>query len=970
LILSGDHHQLSPVVKNRECEQELKESIFNFAKKIITYKPYESKILKSLYIQYRMNEKIMRFSSDYFYYSNLVAHNSVASHTLLDISKIFFPITSLNLGINPYNTDISHIILRCPLILIDTNNLQLYEDEDKNLKSKFNEYESYLCVKIVQRLINLNIKQKDIGIITPYVAQVNSLLDKMKNLYLTDIEIETVDGFQGREKEVIIISCVRSNENGVIGFLNDKNRMNVAITRAKRSAIIIMNTITFYNHSQIHQDHFIRSLCDHLLRNAFPLFPSKILSQEEINQIRFQIHNKKNNEIFLNYNIKSYQTYEKYKNNSISNKEDILSMIKANFKMITDREKVIKNNNYLYQKEEQSIIYNRNSSIESINQKFSYSFNNFEKEKNINNSTRIKEFSHLISKKDLKKTITDNLLENRNEDYFNPNQESTKIYNKNNLANLLIKDNKINQSMNKENFQKINPKAQSFVIQKKDLLNTNDQKGYKLRFTKEINKNDINSHIISNNPNLIEYKSDINKIVDSLKDNKENISKSKKMKKFEKNIKKLNKKNQLYLFDENNTELCIPISSFKSKYFEKNTQKKDIYKKKNDDYIEELKNLQKREYEKFDQNNSLKDKYGISIFNLSYDNINSLNSLETNINISNKGLIDQFPSLLCDDNRKTPNISFEDYSKVEEIEIIDLSQRIHINEENFYLKEILFLNLYVKYLKIKKINHENINIFGIEFVFNYFSNKYELIKDTSIGIHNIHEKLKELKKSYESIEYLNLNHLNYDKKNIIFISDKDQNLVDVMIKILSQKYIGFDSEWVDEKVGTSIFQISTPDKFTYIFELNIDFMKTNRTINYETSKIFSVYNKFFFELFLNEKIIKLSWDFKHDILVLQKRLPGLFKKDICLKSMIDLFDYKNNRNSKDKKNIFAKGFSAYCKDILGYPLDKTFQMSFWDLRPLSEDQLIYAAIDSIATVEIYERMKDKINFISKDYTIN
>ena len=93
-------------------------------------------------------------------------------------------------------------------------------------------------MEIVDFYQKLGIDDKDIGIISPYADQVSLLKNK------TDIEVKTVDGFQGREKEIIIISTVRSNDKGKIGFLSDLRRLNVALTRAKRKLIIIGNKET------------------------------------------------------------------------------------------------------------------------------------------------------------------------------------------------------------------------------------------------------------------------------------------------------------------------------------------------------------------------------------------------------------------------------------------------------------------------------------------------------------------------------------------------------------------------------------------------------------------------------------------------------------------------------------------------------------------------------------------------------
>ena len=89
-------------------------------------------------------------------------------------------------------------------------------------------------------------EEADIGIITPYAGQVRAIRDALPELY-ESVEVHTVDGYQGREKEVIIFSCVRSNSDGIVGFLSDARRLNVALTRAKRGLIVIGDPDTLRN---------------------------------------------------------------------------------------------------------------------------------------------------------------------------------------------------------------------------------------------------------------------------------------------------------------------------------------------------------------------------------------------------------------------------------------------------------------------------------------------------------------------------------------------------------------------------------------------------------------------------------------------------------------------------------------------------------------------------------------------------
>ena len=113
--------------------------------------------------------------------------------------------------------------------------------------SKENKAEASWVAKIVEDLVNAGeIGQDQIGVITPYAAQVRAIRDVLPEA-LTDLEVKTVDGYQGREKEIIIFSCVRSNSEGNVGFLSDPRRLNVALTRAKRGLVVIGDPATLRN---------------------------------------------------------------------------------------------------------------------------------------------------------------------------------------------------------------------------------------------------------------------------------------------------------------------------------------------------------------------------------------------------------------------------------------------------------------------------------------------------------------------------------------------------------------------------------------------------------------------------------------------------------------------------------------------------------------------------------------------------
>ncbi|MBA2863145.1 IGHMBP2 family helicase [Methanococcus maripaludis] len=205
LIIAGDHKQLPPTVLSDELE--LKKTLFE---RMIHENPEFSKILQ---VQYRMNEKIMEFSNEMFYENKLIAHESVKSHNLLEIVE------------NVSNED-NDIINEKPLQFINVDG----EEQQDSFKSSYNVEEAEKVLEIVSKLQKYEIP---VSVITPYDAQVK-YISKMLN---TDkIDVKSVDGFQGRENEVIVISFVRTDK---MGFLKDLRRLNVAVTRAKRKLIVV-----------------------------------------------------------------------------------------------------------------------------------------------------------------------------------------------------------------------------------------------------------------------------------------------------------------------------------------------------------------------------------------------------------------------------------------------------------------------------------------------------------------------------------------------------------------------------------------------------------------------------------------------------------------------------------------------------------------------------------------------------------
>lgn len=242
VILAGDHKQLPPTIKCREAEKRgLGKTLME---RIAQRKP---ECVELLTVQYRMNRLIMDFPSRWFYHGRLVAAPEVADRAIVPIDP--------------------------PLVWIDTARLGYEEEKNPISTSILNKNEAIILVEVLKMYVaemgmeRMLRERVDFGIISPYKSQV-SLLRKMvrrsrdlKEL-LPSIAIDTVDGFQGRERDVVLISMVRGNDEGRIGFLNDLRRMNVAITRARMKLIIIGDT------SVLSKTPFYNKLIEHVVEHG------------------------------------------------------------------------------------------------------------------------------------------------------------------------------------------------------------------------------------------------------------------------------------------------------------------------------------------------------------------------------------------------------------------------------------------------------------------------------------------------------------------------------------------------------------------------------------------------------------------------------------------------------------------------------------------------------------------------------
>lgn len=229
VILAGDHCQLPPTVKAPEA---LRAGLgHTLMQTIVKSKPDTVSLLK---LQYRMNDEIMRFSSEWFYGGMLQSAPEVKYRSILDFDT--------------------------PIEWINTEGLDCNEEFIGENYGRINKSEAELSIEQLKGYITKIGRERflderiDVGMISPYKAQVQYLRRLVRNdaffkPYRQAITINTVDGFQGQERDVILISLVRANEEGQIGFLNDLRRMNVAITRVRMKLIILGDASTLTRHA-------------------------------------------------------------------------------------------------------------------------------------------------------------------------------------------------------------------------------------------------------------------------------------------------------------------------------------------------------------------------------------------------------------------------------------------------------------------------------------------------------------------------------------------------------------------------------------------------------------------------------------------------------------------------------------------------------------------------------------------------
>ena len=259
VILAGDHCQLPPTVKSiAALRAGLGKTLME---RIAENKPEVVNLLK---IQYRMNDEIMRFSSDWFYGGKVESAPQIKYRSVLDYDH---PITWIDTSNEENQITIEGEDAPEDSASTSSSVSAANQNSDLNFKEQFvgesfgriNKAEAELTLLTLAEYFTKIGKQRvlsesiDVGIISPYRAQVQYLKKLIKKYeffkpYRRLISVNTVDGFQGQERDVILISLVRSNDEGQIGFLKDLRRMNVAMTRARMKLIILGNKDTMTKH--------------------------------------------------------------------------------------------------------------------------------------------------------------------------------------------------------------------------------------------------------------------------------------------------------------------------------------------------------------------------------------------------------------------------------------------------------------------------------------------------------------------------------------------------------------------------------------------------------------------------------------------------------------------------------------------------------------------------------------------------
>lgn len=223
VVLAGDHCQLPPTVLSPDAARQ-RFGVSMMERLVSLHGPTVARMLNT---QYRMHQDIMTFSSGEFYDAGLQADESVVQRRLTDLPGVA-----------------SNALTETPVTFFDTAGASYEEETEEDGESRRNPLEADLVSRLVNELLASGLTPSQIAVISPYSGQVRLLRERLP---INDLEINSIDGFQGREKEAVVISMVRSNHEGEIGFLSDLRRTNVALTRARRKLIVVGDSATLSN---------------------------------------------------------------------------------------------------------------------------------------------------------------------------------------------------------------------------------------------------------------------------------------------------------------------------------------------------------------------------------------------------------------------------------------------------------------------------------------------------------------------------------------------------------------------------------------------------------------------------------------------------------------------------------------------------------------------------------------------------
>eukprot|EP00934_Nitzschia_sp_Nitz4_P006912 Nitzschia sp. Nitz4//scaffold37_size175936//112246//115314//NITZ4_002054-RA/size175936-processed-gene-0.227-mRNA-1//-1//CDS//3329549812//6902//frame0 len=283
VVLAGDHCQLPPTIKshNHKAQSGLGNTMFERLMKLYGDDNHDgskdARVSRMLSVQYRMNESIAGWASEAMYHGKLETHESVRNRVIADLEGI--------------REDEESALQNTSMLLVDTAGCDLYEGRNA-AGSRFNEGEASIVARHVRKLLGMGVSQEQVCIISPYNGQVELLRNLLKPDF-PKLEIRSVDGFQGGERDAVILSLVRSSERGGIdgiGFLRDDRRQNVAVTRAKRHLMVVCDSETVSRSkfigkllSWIQEHGELRSAMDYVCGDTSPDEADLMLAEDLLN---------------------------------------------------------------------------------------------------------------------------------------------------------------------------------------------------------------------------------------------------------------------------------------------------------------------------------------------------------------------------------------------------------------------------------------------------------------------------------------------------------------------------------------------------------------------------------------------------------------------------------------------------------------------------------------------------------------